>query len=134
MFKKISLGIVVLLLAAIGFIWIKWLMPIQVAGDKFGPDTAARDYALQDDSRVARPAIQAAMYQAAPNPDMNLYWGELHLHTSESFDATLFGNTLGIEDAYRFASGEPLTSAGGLQPHPVRRFQPRLPLARHQQI
>jgi hypothetical protein len=113
MFKKISLGIVVLLLAGIGFVWVKWLMPIQVAGDKFGPDTAARDYALQDDSAVTRPAIQTAVYQAAPNPDMNLYWGELHLHTAESFDATLFGNTFGIEDAYRFAGGEPLTSAGG---------------------
>ena len=44
---------------------------------------------------------------------MNLYWGELHLHTAESFDATLFGNSLGIEDAYRFAKGEPLSTAGG---------------------
>jgi hypothetical protein len=113
MLKKIGLGTVVLLLAAIGFAWVKWLLPIQITLDKFGPDTAARDYALQDDSRVTRPAIQAAIYQDAPNPDMNLYWGELHLHTSESFDATLFGNTFGIEDAYRFAGGEPLTSAGG---------------------
>lgn len=113
MFKKIGLGIVVLLVAGMGFVWVKWLLPVQVAGDKFGPDTAARDYALQDDSKVTLPAIQAAIYQAAPNPDMNLYWGELHLHTSESFDATLFGNTFGIEDAYRFAAGVPLTSAGG---------------------
>jgi hypothetical protein len=55
--------------------------------------------------------------RAAPNPTLNsntnLYWGELHLHTSESFDATLFGTTLGIEDAYRFAKGEPLASPSG---------------------
>ena len=113
MLKKISVGILILLLAVGGVVWFKVLMPLEVAADKFGPDTAARDYALQDDSRVIQPLIQDAYYQDAPNPDLNLYWGELHLHTSESFDATLFGNTFGIEDAYRFAAGEPLTSAGG---------------------
>lgn len=113
MFRKIGLGFVVLLLAAVGFVWVKFIQPIQEAGDKFGPDTAARDLALQDDSKVALPAAQAAVHQPTPNPDMNLYWGELHLHTAESFDAMLFGNRLGIEDAYRFARGEPLTSAGG---------------------
>ena len=97
MFKKIGLAVVVLLLAAFGFVWVKLLMPLQASADKNGPDTAARDYALQDDSKLTLPAPQAAIYQAAPNPDMNLYWGELHLHTSESFDATLFGNTLGLK-------------------------------------
>ena len=113
MFKKIAVGIVVLLLAGVGLVWIKLVMPLQVSADKNGPATAARDYALQDDSKVTLPAPQAAIYQAAPNPDMNLYWGELHVHTSESFDATLFGNTLTIDDAYRFAKGEPLNSPGG---------------------
>ena len=97
MLKKIGLGIVVLLLAGIGFIWIKFLLPLQQSADRNGPETAARDYALQDDSRLTLPDPQAAVYQAAPNPDMNVYWGELHLHTAESFDAALFGNTLGIE-------------------------------------
>ena len=113
MFKKIGLGIVVMLLIAIGFIWFKLVIPFQDSADKFGPETAARDYALQDNSKLTLPVPQAAVYQAAPNPNQNLYWGELHVHTAESFDATLFGNTLGIEDAYRFAKGEPLSSAGG---------------------
>jgi Protein of unknown function (DUF3604) len=113
MFKKIGLGIVVLLLAATGFVWVKFLMPLQASADKNGPATAARDYALQDDSKLTPPSPRAAIYQAAPNPDMNLYWGELHLHTAESFDATLFGNSIGIEDAYRFARGAPLESASG---------------------
>ncbi|MCP4842174.1 MAG: DUF3604 domain-containing protein, partial [Halieaceae bacterium] len=43
----------------------------------------------------------------------NVYWGDLHVHTTESFDAVLFGTTLGIADAYRFAAGESLQSAGG---------------------
>ncbi len=113
MFKKIGLGIVVILLAAIGFVWFKFLIPLQVSADSNGPKTAARDYALQDDSKLILPSPQAAVIQPAPNPDMNLYWGELHLHTSESFDATLFGTTLGIEDAYRFAKGEALKSPSG---------------------
>lgn len=121
MLKKVGLGMVVLLLVAIGFVWVKWVGPLQASADRNGPDTAARDYALQDDSKLILPAPQAATYQAAPvsskspdkSPNMNLYWGELHVHTAESFDATLFGNSMGIEDAYRFAKGEPLQTAGG---------------------
>lgn len=113
MVKKIVIGIVVVLLIFIGFFWVKILIPLQASADKNGPDTAAREYALQDNSKLDLPAPQTAVYPMAPNPNMNLYWGELHIHTSESFDATLFGNSLGIEDAYRFAKGEPLNSAGG---------------------
>ena len=49
----------------------------------------AGDYVLQDDSKFTLPASQDAIYQAEPNPNMNLYWGELHIQTVESFDATL---------------------------------------------
>lgn len=113
MLKKIGIVVLVLLLAAAGFVWVKILGPLQASADKNGPATVARDYALQDDSKLTLPEPQTAVYQEAPNPNMNLYWGELHLHTAESFDASLFGNSLGIEDAYRFAKGESLTIAGG---------------------
>jgi hypothetical protein len=43
-----------------------------------------------------------------------VYWGDTHLHTALSPDAGLFGNTLGIEEAYRFARGEEVTSSAGL--------------------
>ena len=90
-----------------------FVFPFQKSADINGPDTAGRDYAFQDDSRVTLPTPQGANYPAAPNPEKNLYWGELHIHTAESFDATMFGNTLSIEDAYRFAKGDSLTSPGG---------------------
>ena len=51
----------------------------------------------------------------------DVYWGETHLHTGLSLDAGLFGNTLGHEEAYRFARGEEVTSATGL---PVRLSRP----------
>jgi len=43
----------------------------------------------------------------------NLYFGDTHVHTSLSFDAYLFGNRSGLEDAYRFAKGEAITLATG---------------------
>lgn len=113
MFKKIGLLVLILLMAATGYVWVKFIMPLQASADRFGPGTAPRDYALQEDSKVKIPTPQAARFQAAPNPNLNLYWGELHVHTAESFDATLFGNSLSIEDAYRFAKGSPLSTAGG---------------------
>jgi hypothetical protein len=44
-----------------------------------------------------------------------VFWGETHLHTAVSLDAGLFGNTLGHEEAYRFARGEEIKSSTGLQ-------------------
>ena len=111
--KKIGFGIVALLLITIGFVWVKYVIPLQSAADRFGPDSVARDYALQDDGRVTAPTAAPAAYAELHDPDMRRYWGELHVHTAESFDALLFGTTLGIEDAYRFAKGEPLTTPGG---------------------
>ncbi len=43
-----------------------------------------------------------------------VYWGDTHLHTSLSPDAGLFGNRLGLDEAYRFARGEEVTSSTGL--------------------
>ncbi|HAL84794.1 MAG TPA: hypothetical protein DCP12_04040 [Rhodobiaceae bacterium] len=33
------------------------------------------------------------------------YYGETHVHTKLSFDAFIFGNRNGPDDAYRFAKG-----------------------------
>jgi hypothetical protein len=51
----------------------------------------------------------------------NVYWGDSHLHTGLSLDAGLFGNTLGVDDAYRFARGEQLTASTGV---PVKLARP----------
>ena len=44
-----------------------------------------------------------------------MFWGDTHLHTSLSMDAGAFGNRLGLDEAYRFARGEEVTSSTGLK-------------------
>jgi hypothetical protein len=44
-----------------------------------------------------------------------VYWGDTHLHTSASFDAGAFGNTLDANEAYRYARGEEVTASMGLK-------------------
>ncbi len=52
---------------------------------------------------------------AGRNFPTQVFWGDTHLHTELSMDAGAFGARLGPEDAYRFASGEEVTSSTGLQ-------------------
>jgi hypothetical protein len=44
-----------------------------------------------------------------------VFWGDTHLHTSNSLDARAFGATLGPEEAYRFARGEEVMSSHGMR-------------------
>ena len=112
MLKKILLGFLgfVVLVVAIG--WFTVGRGIYDASRAYGRDTAPADYALQDDSKIDAPAPEPLVVQP-PNLLRNVYWGDTHVHTHESFDATLFGTTLTIEDAYRFAKGSALRSDGG---------------------
>ncbi len=51
---------------------------------------------------------------AQKNPLRDVFFGETHLHTSWSFDAYVFGNTLtGPEEAYQFAIGKPIRHPAG---------------------
>ena len=42
-----------------------------------------------------------------------VFWGDTHLHTTNSLDARAFGVTLDVEAAYRFARGEQVVSSSG---------------------
>ena len=43
----------------------------------------------------------------------DVYWGDTHLHTNLSMDAGLFGNRIGLDEAYKFAKGEEVTASIG---------------------
>ena len=50
----------------------------------------------------------------ASNPLRNAYFGDLHIHTQNSFDAFVFGVRRSPDDAYRYAKGETIRHDGGL--------------------
>jgi len=70
----------------------------------------------KDPEQVAAPVATEA---DAPAPAASaayptrVYFGDTHLHTAMSMDAGLFGNRLGVEDAYRFARGEEVMASSG---------------------
>lgn len=59
-----------------------------------------------------------------------VYWGDTHLHSTFSMDAFIFGNTLGPDEAYRFAKGERVIATRG-QPAQLREPLDFLVLADH---
>ncbi len=77
----------------------------------------------EDSVAAAPPVVATAPTAAKPDyspavgedlPD-TVYWGDTHLHTSASFDAGAFGNTLDANEAYRYASGEEVTASMGMK-------------------
>ncbi len=55
----------------------------------------------------------AVSNQSGPNPDNNVYFGAVHVHTSWSFDALTNGSKTTPMDAYAWAQGKPITGSGG---------------------
>ena len=55
-------------------------------------------------------------FAAPPNADRDAFYGETHVHTSWSFDAFIFGNTVTTPaDAYKYAKGEPIMHPMGYE-------------------
>lgn len=49
------------------------------------------------------------------NPERNAYFGDLHVHTTLSFDASAFGTTATPAEAYRYAQGEAIMHPSGFE-------------------
>ncbi|MDG2308527.1 MAG: DUF3604 domain-containing protein [Candidatus Binatia bacterium] len=112
MLKKVLLGITGLLVLGVVVGWFTVGKGLYERMQRVGRDTLPADYALQDDSKVRAPQPEPHVVQPK-NAKGNVYWGDTHVHTHESFDAKIFGTTVTVEDAYRFARGEALRSEGG---------------------
>lgn len=81
----------------------------------------ASSIVIADSSANKSPAEQSYSPYASSTMPINVYWGDSHLHTGLSLDAGLFGNTVGLDEAYRLAKGEEITSSTGL---PVKLSRP----------
>ena len=51
--------------------------------------------------------------RSVPNPNKNAYYGDLHVHTENSFDAYTFGTISTPADAYKYAQGYPIQHPSG---------------------
>jgi len=89
-----------------------------IGGLVFGSSiTLAQD--AGDPSAVRPAGKEYSPYLNHNYPDQ-VFFGDTHLHTSYSTDAGMFGNTLGPNDAYRFAKGEEVTSSTGVRARLLR--------------
>jgi hypothetical protein len=95
---------------------------IQLASLAVSAAAAAQEYTYPDTLRqppkIYSPYVQRTAADA--NFSEGVYWGDTHLHTSYSTDSGMMGNTLGPEEAFRFARGEEVISSHGLRVRLIR--------------
>ena len=93
------------------------------SGDQSDKREAARDYYRKTNTVI--PSIDEIIKFPAPpkpsvdrpahNPNRSAYFGDLHVHTTLSFDASAFGTTATPADAYRYAQGEAIKHPSGFE-------------------
>ena len=77
-------------------------------------NTFAQDVPRLTDEQIKNlKSIDYSPYPQQKFPNQ-VYFGETHLHTSFSTDAGMVGNTLGPEEAFKIARGEPFISSMGV--------------------
>ena len=95
-----------------------------IAGFSLSVPVLAQDIGPAKEDLTAPPRYYSPYVERArtnKNFAEGLFWGDTHLHTSYSSDAGMIANTVGPEDAYRFALGEEVTTSGG---QPIRIVRP----------
>lgn len=75
-----------------------------------GTDTGGTDV---DDEKTSEISASPTAPGIASNPNKNAYFGDLHIHTRNSFDAYIFNVRVTPDDVYRFAMGETLKHPAG---------------------
>jgi len=69
-----------------------------------------------NDDIISFPALPDLDHsRPSANADRNAYFGDLHVHTTLSFDASAFGTTASPTDAYRYAQGKAIKHPGGFE-------------------
>lgn len=79
---------------------------------------ASCEHEKSADGKPGAPVVAAAISaKPAPNPLKNAYFGDLHLHTRNSFDAYIFNVRASPQDAYNYAKGGTIKHAAGFDLH-----------------
>ena len=103
---------------------IKPILAVVAIAALVAPGGAQAQSHAGDPRDMTEPQKIYSPYVARKVEDGNLadgvYWGDTHLHTSYSTDSGMLGNTLGPEEAYRFARGEEVRSAAGMRARLIR--------------
>ncbi len=79
------------------------------AAESSKPGKAETSATAPEAAAATETAEEAAV---AANPDRNAYFGDVHVHTSLSFDAFTNGTRATPKDAYDWAQGQAITSSG----------------------
>lgn len=88
------------------------MLPVLAPAQDINPDK------LPERAKIYSPYVERTANDG--NFAEGVYWGDTHLHTSYSTDSGMMGNTLGPEEAYRFARGEEVRSAAGMRTRLIR--------------
>ena len=75
-----------------------------------GEETARKRFVTYS---LFEPDADRILVRPPRSEDRNLYFGDLHVHTTNSFDAFAFGTLATPGDAYRYAKGEAIRHPGG---------------------
>ena len=65
------------------------------------------------EQKAAPEPSQTSAVKVETNPLREAYFGDLHIHTKNSFDAFIFGTRATPDDAYRFAKGATIKNGAG---------------------
>jgi hypothetical protein len=86
-----------------------------VRAEEADPSQADAGYRLDAPSGPVFEVDGETLIRKAPEPDPNrrAYFGDLHVHTTYSFDAYVFGTLATPYDAYRYARGEAIEHPAG---------------------
>ncbi len=97
MSRKAIIGLSLLVLIGIlGFFIYRVLVPA-------GPILDPVDNPVRDRATLSKDLDESSIER---NPQRNLYWGDLHVHTNMSFDAYIGGASRTPDEAYEFAQGK----------------------------
>ena len=85
-----------------------------------GCEQPSNNTSTKVDTKPATTKAEQPKIKTTAKYAQNVYFGDTHLHTNNSFDAGAFGNTLSPDDAYKYARGEKITASMGLETQLVK--------------